>query len=102
MKINVKWQKETFKDVDVDTNESPYVLKTQLYSLTGVPPDRQKVMCKGGMLGDEEWGKVVLKDKQTVMMMGTADKLPEASKEVAQFLEDLPEEVRAETSCRGR
>ena len=28
---------------------------------------------------------------QNIMMMGSADKIPEAPKEQAQFLEDLPE-----------
>lgn len=48
--VSVKWQKELFKDVEVDTTQPPYVFKCQLYDLTGVPPERQKIMVKGGLL----------------------------------------------------
>lgn len=43
--INVKWGKEKLS-VDVDTAESPLVFKSQLFALTGVAPDRQKVVIK--------------------------------------------------------
>ena len=48
--MSVKWQKETFPAVEIDTSLSPYVFKCQLYDLTGVPPERQKIMVKGGLL----------------------------------------------------
>lgn len=100
MKINVKWGKELLKDVEVDMGQPPVVLKLQLYSLTGVPPDRQKVMGKGGLLGDDEWGKVSFKQGMTVIMMGTADKLPEAPAEQPKFVEDLPEDEQAAVETR--
>lgn len=40
--MNVKWGKETFKNVEIDTNSAVEDFKVQLYSLTGVDPDRQK------------------------------------------------------------
>ena len=90
MKVQVKWQKETY-DVEIDTSQPPVMFKQQLFSLTGVPSDRQKIMVKGGMLKDDaDWAKVAVKDGQKLMMMGTADKVPEAPKESV-FLEDLPE-----------
>jgi ubiquitin carboxyl-terminal hydrolase 14 len=46
----VKWQKEVFPGVEIDTTQPPIVFKTQLYTLTGVPPERQKIMVKGGIL----------------------------------------------------
>lgn len=48
--VSVKWQKETFPGVEIDTSQPPYVFKCQLYDLTGVPPERQKIMVKGGLL----------------------------------------------------
>ena len=93
MKVNVKWGKELFKDVEVDMDEPPDLFKLQLMSLTSVPVERQKIMGKGGMVKGDTWGKVVLKEGMTVIMMGTAEKLPEPTEEV-QFVEDLPEEVR--------
>jgi len=73
--LSVKWGKDSH-DVDVDTSLPGIVFKNQLYSLTGVPPDRQKIMVKGGMLKDEaDLTKLNLKPKQKLMMMGTADKV---------------------------
>lgn len=46
----VKWGKETFSDIEVDMSEEPMVFKAQLFALTGVQPDRQKVMVKGAVL----------------------------------------------------
>lgn len=36
--------------MEIDTSQPPYVFKCQLYDLTGVPPERQKIMVKGGLL----------------------------------------------------
>ena len=41
--IGVKWGKNAY-DVEVDTSGVGLDLKTQLFSLTGVPPERIKVM----------------------------------------------------------
>ena len=43
VKVTVKWNKESY-DVDVDLSLPAEVFKMQLYSLTGVPAERQKVM----------------------------------------------------------
>ena len=73
--MTVKWGKESH-DVDVDTTMPGLVFKNQLYSLTGVPPERQKIMVKGGMLQDDaDLSKLNLKPKPKLMMMGTADKV---------------------------
>lgn len=39
----------------MNTDEEPLLFKAQLYALTGVQPERQKVMCKGLALKDTEW-----------------------------------------------
>ncbi len=36
--------------VQLDPDEPPSVFKHAIYSVTGVPPDRMKVMIKGGYL----------------------------------------------------
>jgi ubiquitin carboxyl-terminal hydrolase 14 len=94
VKVEVKWGKEVFKDVEIDTEQPPSVFKMQLFSLTGVPPERQKIMgVKGGLLKDDaEWAKLGLKPGQKLSMMGTADKVPEAPAQQQTFMEDLPEE----------
>lgn len=46
----MKWGKEKFDGVELNTDEPPMVFKAQLFALTGVQPARQKVMVKGGTL----------------------------------------------------
>jgi ubiquitin carboxyl-terminal hydrolase 14 len=45
--VSVKWQKQVFSDIEIDTSQSPFVFKAQLYALTGVPPERQKNYGEG-------------------------------------------------------
>lgn len=53
--VKVKWGRENFPNIEVNTDEDPMVFKAQLFALTGVQPHRQKVMCKGVALKDDEW-----------------------------------------------
>lgn len=97
--VSVKWQKETYKDVEIDLTKPPSVFKTQLFSLTGVPPERQKIIgFKGGLLKDDaDWIVVGAKDGLKVTMMGTAEKAPNAPQKQQVFLEDLPVEEQDTT-----
>ena len=36
LKVDVKWQKELLKDVEIDTEQPPLVFKSQLFTLTGM------------------------------------------------------------------
>ncbi|KDO58642.1 hypothetical protein CISIN_1g011408mg [Citrus sinensis] len=91
--VSVKWQKEVFSNVEIDTSQTPYVFKCQLYDLTGVPPERQKIMVKGGLLKDDsDWSMLGVKQGQRLMMMGTADEIVKAPEKGPVFVEDLPEE----------
>ncbi|KAG0494229.1 hypothetical protein HPP92_005223 [Vanilla planifolia] len=91
--VSVKWQKEIFPAVEIDTTQPPYVFKCQLYDLTGVPPERQKIMVKGGLLKDDaDWSTLGVKEGQRLMMMGTADDVVKAPDKGPVFMEDLPEE----------
>ena len=57
----MKWGKQKFTDVDLSTDEAPDVFKLQLYSLTNVLPERQKIMLKG-MTVKDDWTTVKLKN----------------------------------------
>ncbi|XP_010262220.1 PREDICTED: ubiquitin carboxyl-terminal hydrolase 6 [Nelumbo nucifera] len=93
LKVSVKWQKELFPAVEIDTSQPPFVFKCQLYDLTGVPPERQKIMVKGGLLKDDaDWSTLGVKNGQKLMMMGTADEIVKAPEKGPVFVEDLPEE----------
>jgi ubiquitin carboxyl-terminal hydrolase 14 len=97
--IHVKWQKESFPNVEIDLTKPPSMFKTQLFSLTGVPPERQKIIgFKGGLLKDDaDWAAVGAKDGLKVTMMGTAEKVPTAPQTEQVFLEDLPVEEQDTT-----
>lgn len=88
LKVKVKWGKENY-EVDLDLNEDPEVFKAQLFALTGVTPDRQKVMCKGAILKDSWDSLKNLKDGAVILMMGSKGELPQAPVEKPVFLEDM-------------
>ena len=94
--VNVKWGKKLFENVEVDLREPPLVFKSQLFTLSGVAPERQKVMVKAKLLKDDTWNTVAgLKDGQTLLLMGSSDAAAVAppAQEVP-FEEDMPEEER--------
>ncbi|XP_073535235.1 ubiquitin carboxyl-terminal hydrolase 14 [Phyllobates terribilis] len=93
--VNVKWGKEKFDNVELNTDEPPMVFKAQLFALTGVQPDRQKVMVKGGTLKDDDWGNLKIKTGMSLLMMGSAEALPEEPAERPVFVEDMTEEQLA-------
>ncbi|NP_001033678.1 ubiquitin carboxyl-terminal hydrolase 14 isoform 2 [Mus musculus] len=62
--VTVKWGKEKFEGVELNTDEPPMVFKAQLFALTGVQPARQKVMVKGGTLKDDDWGNIKMKNME--------------------------------------
>jgi len=96
-KVKIKWGKEKFDDVVCNTDEEPIVFKAQVFALSGVQPERQKIMVKGQTLKDDEWTPFSkhLKDGVQLLMMGTADALPEAPVQKTVFMEDMSEEQLA-------
>ncbi|KAI9500148.1 hypothetical protein BX070DRAFT_67053 [Coemansia spiralis] len=96
VKVQVKWQGKKY-DVDVDTSMPGEVFKMQLFSLTGVEPDRQKILVKGGQLKDDtDMSKLGLKENQILMMMGTVGELPKAPVQPVKFMEDMTESEMAQ------
>jgi len=83
-------------EVELDPTSTGETFKYQLYSLTGVEPDRQKILVKGGQLKDDtELSKLGAKPGQTFMMMGTPAEgegaILERPKEKTKFREDMTE-----------
>lgn len=77
--------------MEVNTDEDPLLFKAQLFALTGVQPERQKIMLKGVQLKNEAWN-VALANNMTILMMGTRDELVSAEPvERVRFLEDMNE-----------
>ncbi|XP_053673077.1 ubiquitin carboxyl-terminal hydrolase 14 [Anopheles nili] len=88
--VNVKWGKENFKNIEINTDEEPMLFKAQLFALTGVQPDRQKVLCKGINLKDEEWN-MPIKNGTTLLLLGTKEEVPQEPVEKPKFIEDMNE-----------
>ncbi|PBP22372.1 ubiquitin carboxyl-terminal hydrolase 14 [Diplocarpon rosae] len=89
--VIVKHQGKKY-DIDLDPSSLGEVFKFQLYSLTGVEPDRQKILVKGGQLKDDtDLSKIGAKPGQTFMMMGTASGAGDLQrpKEAIRFVEDM-------------
>ena len=92
VKVNVKWGKEKFPDVEIDVTAPVELLKAQLFALTSVPVDRQKIMgVKGGTLKDDaDLSTLGIKEGMTLMLMGSAEAVPEAPPVATVFAEDMP------------
>ncbi|KAK9448871.1 uncharacterized protein V1518DRAFT_416546 [Limtongia smithiae] len=83
-------------EVLVDLDEPGEVFKYQLFSLTGVDPDRQKILVKGGQLKDDADMKALgLKPNQALMMLGTAGELPKEPPVKTKFVEDMTDQQLA-------
>ena len=83
-------------NVELDPSSTGEVFKFQLYSLTGVEPERQKIIVKGGQLKDHtDLSTLGLKPGHTFMMMGTPSTgegyVLQKPKEKMRFVEDMTE-----------
>ncbi|KKA24870.1 Ubiquitinyl hydrolase 1 [Rasamsonia emersonii CBS 393.64] len=94
--VIVKHQGKRY-EVDLDPTSNGETFKFQLYSLTGVEPERQKILVKGGQLKDDtDLSTLNAKPGQTFMMMGTPSGAGGSAdlgrpKEAVKFLEDMTE-----------
>jgi len=97
-KVTLKWGKEVY-EVDVEDGETVEVFKTQVWTLTSVPVDKQTYLWPGGPLKEsdnvaERASK--LKPGAKVTLVGTAEaKQIQAPVERIVFEEDLSPEERA-------
>ena len=83
-------------ELELDPTSTGETFKFQLYSLTGVEPERQKILVKGGQLKDDtDLSTLGAKPGQTFMMMGTPSGGDgnglERPKEKMKFVEDMTE-----------
>ena len=85
MQVVIKWNGTKYP-VEIEDGETGINLKSKIFSMTNVPPERQKIMAKGGLLKDD--ATMEFKPGQVVMMMGTVD-ITQAPVEKTVFLEDM-------------
>ncbi|EKD12307.1 uncharacterized protein L3040_000224 [Drepanopeziza brunnea f. sp. 'multigermtubi'] len=96
--VIVKHQGKKY-EVDLDPTSLGETFKYQLFSLTGVEPERQKILVKGGQLKDDtDLSKLGAKPGQTFMMMGTplGAGVLQRPKEAIKFVEDMTEAEAAQ------
>lgn len=77
-------------NVELNTDEEPSLFKAQLYAITSVAIDRQKVLFKGKQIQDT-WDNIQIKDGVTLLMMGSQEDIPQAPEKKTVFMEDLSE-----------
>ncbi len=109
--VSVKWGTQSF-DLDAISEAGAFdVLKAQLFDLTNVPVERQKLLCKGKQLKARKTKMCVLlliliqsdddvfklPDGSKLMLMGTADALPQMPVAKVVFAEDLSPEQKSIT-----
>ncbi|KAI1755837.1 ubiquitin carboxyl-terminal hydrolase-like protein [Xylaria castorea] len=86
-------------NVEVDPETTGEVFKFQLYSLTGVEPERQKVMLRSMLKDDVPMSNYKLKPGQQILMIGTPSSegkdLVRPSEKV-KFVEDMTEAEAAQ------
>ncbi|KAF9054153.1 hypothetical protein BJ165DRAFT_1338096 [Panaeolus papilionaceus] len=98
--VHVKHAGKTY-DVKLDPDLPGSAFKDAIYQLTGVPPDRMKVMVKGGVLKDDaSWKKLAPKAGQTFMVIGAAGDLPKPPPKPIVFLEDMDDSELAEALAK--
>jgi len=100
--VIVKHQGKRY-NVDLDPSTNGETFKFQLFSLTGVEPERQKILVKGGQLKDDTLlSNIGIKPGHTFMMMGTPSEGAanlERPKEQIRFLEDMTEAEAAQSEA---
>jgi len=100
--VIVKHQGKKY-EVDLDPEATGETFKYQLYSLTNVEPERQKILIKGGQLKDDTpLSSLKAKSGQQFMMMGTpsgdgASQVDRPTEKI-RFIEDMTEAEAAQVS----
>ena len=94
--VIVKHQGKNY-NLELDPTSTGETFKYQLYSVTGVEPERQKILVRGGQLKDDTvLSTLGARSGQTFMMMGTPSDAAAAAallqpKEKTKFVEDMSE-----------
>ncbi|KAK2716206.1 hypothetical protein QYM36_010697 [Artemia franciscana] len=71
--VNLKWFKKLYHNLKLNTDKQPWAFKRQLFTITGVIPERQKVIMKGKKLKDYTWHGFDIKDGVTLTLVGTGE-----------------------------
>ena len=96
--VSVKWNKQVFDGVELNLADDIATFKGQVYALSNVPVEKQKLMAKGKILKDDTpWNSYPgVKEGAQITLMGTAagKELKDPDKKI-QFVEDMTAEQKA-------
>ncbi|AFZ81609.1 ubiquitin family protein [Theileria equi strain WA] len=95
LSVNVKWMSKQYNDIKLSLDEPLQTFKAQLWSLTGVPPERQKIMHKGIIPDNVALSTLNLKNGSKLMLIGSADAPPECNEQI-KFFEDMSSQEKAQ------
>jgi len=90
--VKVKHQGNIY-DIEIDPSSTGEELQLQLYSLTNVEPDNQKIMAGKMIKADTQLSTIKFRPNQMINMLGkpSAEVVMEAPKERTKFVEDMTE-----------
>ncbi|CAI7720860.1 ubiquitin carboxyl-terminal hydrolase [Plasmodium vivax India VII] len=89
--VTVKWKSHVYSDLQLDTSQTILAFKEMLWTLTNVPPEKQKLMYKGLIKDDTDLSSLNIKHNDKIMLVGSAESLIESPPPVV-FVEDLSKE----------
>ncbi|KAK6590817.1 tRNA-guaninine transglycosylase [Cryptosporidium xiaoi] len=97
IKVIVKWNNSLYDDLDIDLSAPISEFRKKLTELTGVLPDKQKLMSQRGVLRDGiDLRKLGLKPGSKIVLVGTAENSHlKNPTEKTVFIEDLTLAERA-------
>ncbi|CAK9438708.1 uncharacterized protein LODBEIA_P29320 [Lodderomyces beijingensis] len=98
MKVTIKNAGKSY-EFDVGAEDTGFNLKQKIHEKTLIPPQRQKILVKGGKLNDDTVLST-LDFSKPVMVLGTPDKLS-APVEKPKFLEDMGDVTKVDNNPVG-
>lgn len=95
--VQLKWNKSVYS-VDIEADSTLHQLQSQIYSLTNVPVERQKILNKGKLVkSDNDVAGITAGSK--LMLTGSADTVA-APVTATVFVEDMSDAQRAEYNAK--
>ncbi|CXI83446.1 ubiquitin carboxyl-terminal hydrolase 14, putative [Plasmodium berghei] len=91
VKVTVKWKTNIYNDLELNINEPIALFKEQLWKITSVPPEKQKLMYKGLIKNDTNLHTLNIKNNDKIMLVGSSELLAEKPDKIT-FFEDLSKE----------
>eukprot|EP00455_Lapot_gusevi_P048395 TRINITY_DN667_c0_g2_i2.p1 TRINITY_DN667_c0_g2~~TRINITY_DN667_c0_g2_i2.p1 ORF type:complete len:481 (-),score=190.35 TRINITY_DN667_c0_g2_i2:230-1672(-) len=92
--VTIKWGKEKYENVEVQPIEGIDMFKAQIFALTSVPVERQKILAKGKQL-KEDTDLLKLRNGDILMLMGSSEVLRDGPSQPIVFEEDMTDSQKA-------